>query len=147
MMSRKRVICGLALCAVAGTAIVAGLSTANAGGFAVRDESRIIDHGPGEIECVRVSLSGCPLDCRSTRIVKPKNFRDFVEGFSGGIVARASEDTIFQRRLTFNQVGMSTGCHKSDERELHVGVRDEVCEYVAFQMINRDKRLLPDVGK
>ena len=79
---------------------------------------------------------------RSARIAESDGTGYLVEGFSGCVVSRSSED--FERTVIFynDKMGMASGDDFTQERRLQIRVFDIVRRDVAFNMVNADQRFL-----
>ena len=98
--------------------------------------------GTREVDGVRVSFFCQLVDLRSARIAESDGTGYLVEGFSGCIVSRSSED--FERTVIFynDKMGMASGDDFTQERRLQIRVFDIVRRDVAFNMVNADQRFV-----
>ena len=88
--------------------------------------------GTREVDGVRVSFFCQLVDLRSARIAESDGTGYLVEGFSGCVVSRSSED--FERTVIFynDKMGMASGDDFTQERRLQIRVFDIVRRDVAL---------------
>ena len=88
---------------------------------------------------MRIALFGCLVHFRTARIAKSDSSRHLIEGLSGRIISRPSNDLELAVILYDDQMRMSAGYDQADKRRLQIRVFNIVCRDMTFNMMHAHK--------
>jgi S-adenosylmethionine:tRNA ribosyltransferase-isomerase len=94
-----------------------------------------------ELYGVRIAVRSKLVDDGTAGIAESEEFRDFVVSFTGGIVARFSEQPVGESLADFKQVGVSAADHQRERRifDARAGFENHGVD-MAFDMVDADER-------
>src|SRR5690606_20042036 len=131
-------------------AIITGLAAAlpgSEGGSLEAAEAEIqpwaISHRTWKDETPRSTALGQRRDFRATGVAQPHQFGSLVEGFTGGIVHRLTQQLVTANAVYAHQLRMPTRNQQGDERERWRLFFEHGRQQMAFHMMHADGRYAP----
>src|SRR6266478_5264030 len=99
-----------------------------------------VQHAPGKIESFRVACLRPHFNLRAARITKPKQLRDLIECFPGGVIEGAAKNFVIADALHFDEQAVPA-THDQSNIRLNFFAAQKWREQMPFQVIDREKWL------
>ena len=99
-----------------------------------------------QLERVRVALAAQLIQQRAARIRQAEHTRGLVKRLARSVVHRLSQQRVHAVVLHAHDVRMAARGDQAHKRRLKVLVREVVGAHVAFDVVDRDERLVRSIG-
>ena len=97
-----------------------------------------VQHAPGKIEFFRDYLFAPAFQSRAARITEPKQLRDLIERFAGGVIERGAKNFVIANAPHVDEQTVPATHDQSNVR-LDFFAAKKWREQMPFQMIDREK--------
>jgi hypothetical protein len=95
--------------------------------------------GEGELYGMRITERSQFIDDRTAGISKAQEFRDFVVGFAGSVVARFAEEPVLANDANFEEMRVAAAYDQSDGGQRNRRMFEQNRVNVSFDMMDRDQ--------